>query len=107
MKKLGIEALEEIIIALRPIIPFIISNQELIPIALAIAGTVVPLAIGTTVFAVDMLSKVSLFGINAGITTVKATYEVTKTTASVATNILIKQPLYLLSYPFRKNKANQ
>ena len=62
---------------------------------------------GSALLALDILTRVSLFGVSAGVTTVKATYSVAKTTASVATDVLIKKPIYLLSYPFRRHSTEK
>jgi hypothetical protein len=99
--------LEHLIKILRPFLPLIVKEEDLIPIALSILGMLVPLAVGSAVMAADVLAKVSIFGVKAGVTTVKATYVVTKTTAEVAADLFIKKPLYLLSYPFRKKTGSK
>jgi len=60
-------------------------------------------AVGAGLFIGDMLMHLSIFGIKTTATTVKATYNVAKTTASIATDVFIKKPIYLLSYPFRRH----
>ena len=66
-----------------------------------------PIAVGSTVYAVDTLSKIGIFGVNAGAATVKAACGVAKTTVDVATDILIKKPIYILSYPFRRKSQEK
>ena len=66
-----------------------------------------PIAIGSTVYAVDALSKIGIFGVNVGAATVKATCGVAKTTVDVAADILIKKPIYILSYPFRRKSQTK
>ena len=61
-----------------------------------------PIAVGSTVYTVNALSKIGIFGVNAGAATVKAACGVAKTTVDVATDVLIKKPIYILSYPFRR-----
>ena len=92
---------------IRPLLPIFVDNKDLIPIAIALIGTLVPIAIGSTVYAVDTLSKVGMFGVNAGVATVKATCGVAKTTVDIAADLLIKKPIYILSYPFRRKSQTK
>ena len=82
-------------------------NHQLIPIAIAIAGTMVPLAVGSTLLAADVLGKLTIFGINAGVQTAKTTCGLVGTTVGIAADVLIKKPVYFLCYPFRKNNRNK
>lgn len=98
----GLITLEKLFFAIRPLIPWIVDHQDFIPIALTIAGTLVPVAIGSTIITAKALGRLSLFGVGVGVQTAKMAYGATKTTVQVATDVLIRKPIYLLSYPFRK-----
>ena len=76
----------------------------MISIVVALSGLV---SAGSVLVAADIMARVSLFGVNAGVATVKTTYGVVTTTASIATDILIKKPIYLLSYPFRRHSNDK
>ncbi len=81
IKDLGEEAIRKIIEIMRPHLPWLLSDADLLKIAIIFASAAVPFAIGSGIAAVDILSKVSLFGLNTGIGTVKLTYGIVKATA--------------------------
>ena len=93
--------------AIRPFIPMLVTNQELIPIAIALASTLLPITITSTYLALRTITNISLFGLQFGLnmvtSTAKVSYSVAKGTVSLATDVLITKPIYLLSYPFRRH----
>lgn len=95
--------------AIRPFIPMLVTNQELIPIAIALASSLIPITITSTYVAVRTITNISLFslqwGLNMATTTAKVSYSVAKGTVSLASDVLITKPIYLLSYPFRRHSS--
>lgn len=87
--------------------PYFISNQELASIAIAIATLLVPVAVGTTITAADVVSKVAVFGVDTGLSAAKMITRAGIETASLAADLIIKKPIYLLCYPFKKYSQNK
>ena len=88
---------------LRPFLPAYIGKEELLIIAVFVA----PFILQTTISVIDILSKISLFGLMGGMTSIKYTAKTVKTTGQIATEIFITKPIYILSYPFRKYAQNK
>lgn len=91
---------------MRPHLPVFLENQEIISIAILLAGMLAPVAIGSVVMATDLLSKVTLFGMSVTTNAAKLTLAVAKTAVQVPV-ALVTKPLYWLTSPFRKGQTSQ
>ncbi len=66
-----------------------------------------PVAVGTTITAADIVSKVAVFGVDTGLSAAKMISRAGVETVSLAADLIIKRPIYLLSYPFKKYSQNK
>lgn len=61
-----------------------------------------PVAIGTTITAAEIMAKVAIFGVKTTVNTAGIVAKASITSASLITDLLIRKPIYLLTYPFRR-----
>jgi hypothetical protein len=112
--KYGTIAVDTLIELIVPFLPPFLSREDVRSIAVLLLSVVTPAAfIGGSLVTVSALSDVAIFGFKtakevtsfgakAVYYTGKTTLKAVTTTASVATDLLICKPFYLITYPFRK-----
>lgn len=106
IERYGKDLLLQIITIIRPHIPLFLENQEILSIAILLAGMLAPIAIGSAVMTADLLGKVTLFGMSVTTNAAKLTLAVAKTAIEVPV-VLVTKPLYWLTSPFRKGNRSQ
>ena len=53
------------------------------------------------------MAKIAVFGVKTTITTAEVVAKASITTASIVRDLLIKKPIYLLTYPLRRYSENR
>lgn len=111
--KYGTIALDALIELIAPFLPPFVEKEDVRTISILLLSVITPTAfLGGAFVAASALSDVAIFGVKTATEITKfgakAVYYTGKTTmnavvstAAITTDLLIKKPLYLISYPFR------
>ena len=113
--KYGTIALDALIEIIAPFLPPFVDKEDVRTISILLLSVITPTAIlggsfviasalsDVAIFGVKTATEITKFGAKAVYYTGKTTMNAVATTAVITTDLLIKKPLYLISYPFRSN----
>lgn len=113
--KYGTIALDALIDIMAPFLPPFVDKEDVRTISILLLSVVTPTAVlggafvaasalsDVAIFGVKTTTEVAKFGAKAVYYTGKTTLKAVSMTAAITTDLLIKKPLYLISYPFRNN----
>lgn len=113
--KYGTIALDALIEIIAPFLPPFVDKEDVRTISILLLSVITPTAVlggafvaasalsDVAIFGVKTATEITKFGAKAVYYTGKTTMNAVATTAVITTDLLIKKPLYLISYPFRSS----